>query len=268
MPLSSINNGDSGASARTKINAAIAALNVTTPKVVYVDAVNGNNATGEIGNPTKPFATFPAGYAAGVTTANAFCLHFAAGTYEYTPSDSEASFQYCVRMIGAGISLTTVTINGSRQPVVNQNGVHGYSMTQVQVDDLALTINAQGSGVEENDGLGPYLCGDGGDITLYGSGQIAIALCNGGSEISSTWPTVTPGSGGTITLRDLNCRSMSFSVAQGTGAGGAASDGELLLDGCDIRGTSNSGATTTVGRCSYDAALFTITNDKGGNAAY
>lgn len=245
-----------------------AIVTIDTPKVVYVDAANGNNATAEIGNPAKPFATFAAAYAAGVALAANFALQFGVGTYEYTPSESEASFNYCARMAGAGIALTSVTINGSRPTVTNQNGGQGYNVIQVQVDNLNLTITALGAGVEETDS-NTYNCGDGGDVTIYGNGKVATILCNGGSEAASTGANVNPGSGGVITLRNLDCRSLSYSVAQGTGGGGgSASDGELLADGCDLRGTSNTAGVTTLGRCSYDQGLFSITNDKGGNAAY
>lgn len=61
MSLSAINNGDTGLSARTKINAAFEAIDAkgampNDAQLLYVDSVNGSDATGD-GTAAKPFAS-------------------------------------------------------------------------------------------------------------------------------------------------------------------------------------------------------------------
>lgn len=268
MSLSSINNGDSGASARTKINAAIAALNVTTPKVVYVNAVNGNNATGEIGNPTKPFSTFAAGYAAGRATATSFAMHFAEGDYDYVPNDLEGSFLYCVAIRGAGNNLTNISISAARDDVQNAGGTPGYNIPNLQIDGLTFRATTSGGGVDESDS-NSYTCGNGGSINIHGTAKVADINSAGGSEVASTGSTVAGGNGGVVTMTGgLDCRSCSFALSAGTGGAANGTIGEINADNCDLRGVVSVSTPSTIGRCSYTAADFNVTNDKGGNAAY
>jgi hypothetical protein len=241
---------------------------ITVPKVVFVDATNGDNGTAVIGDPSKPYQTFAAGYAAGRATAAAFAMELGAGSHDYYPSVSEASLEFCVRISGRGINLTSLNIYGDRPTESNQNGTKGYSIN-TQVDNLTILINASGASVSESD-MQTYTCGDGGDITLFGTAKLSSVFSNGGSEssASSGITTMMPGNGGIVNIRGLDCRSLNFSVFQGTAQGGSVSDGTLSFDNCDLRGSINSGAYISAGRCSYDSGSFFVTNDKGGNATY
>jgi hypothetical protein len=236
--------------------------------VVFVDSVNGDDNTAVIGDPSKPYQTFAAGYAAGRATATAFAMELGVGNHSYSPAVSEAGLEFCARIAGCGVNLTTLTIEGSRVTESNQNGTKGYNIS-TQVDNLSLVINASGANVSENDEQA-YTCGDGGDITLFGNAKLVSLFSNGGSVSSATSGVLSmmPGNGGTIVIRGLDCRSLNYSVAQGVAAGGTVSDGTLSFDNCDIRGATNSSAYISAGRCSYDSGSFFVTNDKGGNAFY
>jgi len=240
---------------------------LSAAKVIFVDSVNGNNLTAEIGNAAKPYATFAAGYSAGRATSANFIIQFAAGVYTYTPDPGESDFLYCIAMRGVSDGLTTVNIVASRPDVENNTGYSGYNIVDVKVDDLTLTINVNGGNVSESDSSS-YTCGSGGIIRLSGKATIYSIDSNGGSEISSTVTSIYPGDGGSVELEGLNCQNMTISLAPGNASGLTALPGVLVADACDLRGVNNNTATITLGRCSYTSSSLTITDDKGGNASY
>ncbi|WP_395735179.1 hypothetical protein [Prosthecobacter sp.] len=66
MALDTLNNGDSGLQARTKINAAIAAVNSAVfASQAWIEPDSGSDVTGTIESSGKPFATIQAAYDAG-----------------------------------------------------------------------------------------------------------------------------------------------------------------------------------------------------------
>ena len=258
MPLSTISNGASSATARANINAAITGLNnASRPNVIYVTTA-GNNTTGD-GTLAKPFLTAQQGFNAGQSAAQPFMLNLGIGSFSITNS---AGSEYLKAVQGQSELLTSLQFTASAAAVTNDNGGNGGNII-LGISDITCACYAVGGNVtitDENN----YSGGDGGGIVLSGHGRFE-AYASGGSVSSSG--SDTGGAGGDITL------SGSLKLIDGAlgAAGGSAtnsgSDGTILADGCDLRGPTSISGYTTIGRCSITSG-FTPNEDKGGNATY
>jgi len=107
MPLATINNGASSATARASINAAITGLNnASGPGVIYVTKA-GNDTTGD-GSLAKPFLTPAAAFAYATSLAVNVIVDFGVGSFVYTSASSCPNFVASVRGQGR---LTQLNIN-------------------------------------------------------------------------------------------------------------------------------------------------------------
>jgi hypothetical protein len=217
---------------------------ISTPKVVYVES-NGNDGTGEIGNPAKPYATGTAAYNAGQATSTAFAISFGTGSFDLYINEPP----YLSALQGQGEGLTTVNLYANGQNSTDENAGAGFDL---DLKLLHLTVNIQANGGEAGGMSGAG--GTGGNVTLRGLAYVSVSATGGNGPSGGAV-------GGNIILNS-SLRVSSVNI------GGASGSGTLTADGCDLREVFYSGVYSTIGRCSYTAANFTIGNDKGGNAAY
>jgi len=261
MPLSTINNGASSATARANINAAITGLNnASGPDVIYVSSI-GNDTTGD-GSLAKPFLTAQKGFDIGQATSQPFMLDLSVGYYSII---NQASSGYLKTVRGQSEQLTTLSFNASAPAISNDNGANGGVIT-LCIQDIHCLCYVSGGNVTVNDG-NSYTPGNGGEITLTGHG-IFSAYASGGSIDASA---STGGNGGTInlsgslTLKDGELAAGGGSSGGGTGTAGA--EGTITADGCNLRGLTSVAGYTTFGRCSYGTAI-SPSNNVGGNAVF
>lgn len=258
MPLSTISNGASSATARANINAVITGLNnASVPKVIYVTTA-GNDTTGD-GTLAKPFLTAQQGFNAGQSAAQPFMLNLGIGSFSITNS---AGSEYLKAVQGQSELLTSLQFTASAAAVTNDNGGNGGNII-LGISDITCACYAVGGNVtitDENN----YSGGDGGGIVLSGHGRFE-AYASGGSVSSSG--SDTGGAGGDITLSgSLKLIDGALGAAGGSATNSGA-DGTILADGCDLRGPTSISGYTTIGRCSITSG-FTPNEDKGGNATY
>jgi hypothetical protein len=211
--------------------------------VVYVES-NGNDGTGVVGDPSKPFATGTAAYNAGQAGSAPFALSFGAGSFTVYINEPP----YLSSIQGRGDGVTTVNLYANGQNSVDENAGAGIDL---DLKLLHLTIVVQSNGGEASGSSGAG--GNGGTVILRGLAYVDVSA-TGGNGLSGG------ATGGTVYLHGP------LRLA-GVNVNGASANGSLFADGCDLRDVFFSG-TATVGRCSYTTANFTISNDKGGNAAY
>jgi hypothetical protein len=252
---------------------------ISNPSIYYV-ATNGNDGTGQAGNPAKPFQTIAAAYSAGVAAVVNFIIQLGYGTFVWELSGNTSGFLDGIFGISRGTGMygtagTALYItNNLTLPVTNSNGGSGYSIN-LTVGNLALSIVNNGQNVFVDDSYS-YNGGNGGDITIYGSNVRLMSnmIANGGSgEMSSTSGEVTGGNGGNIRLSDIYSHEDigEISALGGTlyGAASNGADGNIYIDNCDVRNvTISNNNNVYMGRSSYYSTLITIDTDYGGNAIY
>lgn len=248
---------------------------ISSPKVYYV-TTTGNNATGAVGNPALPYATGTAAYNAGVTTGQLFVLQLGVGSFSIDTAGAAFSANcHAVNGCGSGISdinratlLTVITSYASS--ATNANGLNGGDVSG-EFNQLFLQVFTSGQSVTADDSNG-YTAGNAGSISIWGTARLNYAVAGGGGDNGSTNGSVTPGDGGSITVRSMGSFINATIVTSG-GAGypsGIGATGAIEFDGTDIREISSmtTGGSLTVGRCSYQSGTLSITSDAGGNAAY
>ena len=236
MTLDTINNGESGLSARTKINAVIGAVNATvpivTPNIAYVETT-GDDSTGAVGDPTKPFATLLAAYSAGARVFDIGVGLFAGMTV--------TSLDIMLMGKGAGRSFVD-TIQGTSGDV-HGNGRENISINNIFVNAASGTngspgMNSSGgppatpgsnggNGSSANVMISGLLCGSvalsagsGGNGGQGGSGDNTITPANGGNGGSG-------GDAGTLTIQDCTIGEYATNMA---GNGGGGGNGGSALD--------------------------------------
>jgi hypothetical protein len=276
MPLSTINNGASSATARANINAAITGLNnASGPSVIYVTTA-GSDTTGD-GTLAKPFLTAQKAYDIGKAAAVPFKISFGKGSFSFSESVAAVtSHLKCVEGIGFNLgtpneSLTILYIANNPAVVSNSNGTNGFSNLPLQAENLYLYYGAQGGSVESSDEIGNYTGGTGGTVSIYGHALFGAAATGGNANQNVNGEAGTGGAPGSITIKggflsELYCYN-------GTGFSNGeippSIGGAVALDG--VNGALCSAPTVypilTLARSSLPTA-FTITNDLGGNAAY
>lgn len=264
--LSTIANGATGAAARAAINAAIGWLNSqkVAGQVYWVDATNGNDTTGEPGNPSRPYATV----GAVVTNANGnpFTLFLGVGSFSVTLTANMNTIGG-VQIFGMGRGVTTLSITATGTTGFNANGGDGYSML-LYASDVTLIIDASGGSATSSDD-GFYNAGSGGSISVLGNSnaRLVSAISNGGEGITSGGAgAANGGSGGTVNLATLDANSSSLSAVAGSG-GTPGTGGTVVIDCCNLIGCSLYAGISYVGRSFYTLGL-TIDNNLGGNATF
>lgn len=246
MPLSQIGNGNTGLQSRTKINAAIDALNaLRATGVAFVDATLGDDGTGEVDNPAAPFQSIQAAFDAGATC---FSIAFGnVGTLDVGDWAGTLSF------IGVGrgfSSIGAITRTGAAPGLLKLIG-NGKDMITVE----SIT-NAGTNGADGTNGVNPgdpgTNGGDGeaaGDIEVYGMTVTFSVTCVGGDG----------GAAGNGADGDGN--------AIGGGAGGTGGDGggcgACLVEECYVGGSVlvNGGDGTNGGHGGDDI----LVGGNGGN---
>jgi hypothetical protein len=246
---------------------------ILTPRLIWVDATNGDNATAVIGRMDKPYETLEAAYAAGVANAVDFGIVLMPNANPYTLTLVAAWNSLCASLVGysvAGLTIepsVRVNVVAYQAEATNANGVDGYSGA-VAIEGLWLYLQASGQDVNADDG-NTYTAGNGGSWSVSGAGLLTADL-QGGSGNVSNGSVVNGGTGGALTLLNgVKTWGDGVSINEATGAGGGSNGnpGTLTADNCDLRVQSIiPGGDVTLGRCSYTAGAITITNNKGGNA--
>lgn len=225
---------------------------ISTPRIIYV-AKNGSDSTGEVGNPAKPFLTGTVAWTTGQAAAQDFVLHFGWGFYTLYTSGQATG--YLQGIVGAGPTMTTVEVETSN--AYGPAGEVTLSLHHVYARILTTGISA-GSGSGEN---GQHA----GNVSLTGIADIVINADGGAGDGSGSG-----GNGSYINLSGPLRLRGGLAISSVSGAGGesgsAGGSGALDADGCDLRGSVYC-ANIGLARCSYTTGL-TITNDRGGNAAY
>ena len=258
---------------------ALGVSTISTPQIYYVET-NGNNATAEVGNPAKPYLTAQAAYDAGVGAATSFVLELGVGNFVIsTNGDTFSGHCRAVNGQGGGFSNSSYAtlldidtrVSGGGGATTNNNGTTAGSVGG-EFNSLILGIVATGQGVTVTD-TNSYTAGDGGTVYIQGTAQVYYINTRGGSSDGSTDGDVTGGNGGSITI--LSMGPFLEAVIDNSGGSGYGmsplngSDGPFTADGTDLRNyTTLLLGTVTLGRCSYTNSSITITNDKGGNAAW
>jgi hypothetical protein len=225
---------------------------ISTPKVFYVEttANGGNDATGAVGDPSKPYASGTAAYDAGNAAFSPFVIKFGADSHVIAiTADISAYFK---QAIGVGQDLTTLSITGT--PASGLTGTAGYNTT-LNIQNLDLTITANGGAATDTMQDG----GQGGLHTIEGSNSKLSVFSAGGSSADNNG-----GGGGAVRPSgQIRVTQINLSGGSGGGMGGAnGANGAIdYADGCNLvactyTGVSNSG---TWGRCSYTAADITPT---------
>jgi hypothetical protein len=270
MALSTITNGLSGLTTRSRLNAAISAINgLTIPKVYYVES-SGDNGTAEAGNPTKPYQTGTAAYNAGVATGNPFVINFGFGAFTVTLTSGFNNL--CRGFNGVGFfsseatSATVVTIGATPSDVVNEDAPHGYDVNGLSINNLLLIVYADGANTTVSDGE-TNTGGNGGLIFVTGTGALVAYSRGGGEAPTSTDGSVTGGTSGSITASGCITVLGAYNTAKSVTTGTPGTSGDLFFDGCDLRSGDFLFGTISAGRCSYVSSL-TLDNDKGGNALW
>lgn len=130
MALDTLNNGDSGLDARTKINAAIAAVNGhTTPRVYYVES-SGNDGTAVAGDRSKPFLTAQAAFDAFAASAADGVIMLGVGLWAGITITSAYGFPLSIKGCGmyvsslGGITAFGININLASDRTVNLGSIN------------------------------------------------------------------------------------------------------------------------------------------------
>lgn len=241
---------------------------ISNPNVFYIRST-GNDSTGD-GTIGKPYLTAQVAYNTGLATSTPFVLDLGIGTFTIS-SDIDITDKMMVRGCGGRMNsnaFTTLTISTAKPPETDAEGGSAYAI-YVIASDVYLILNATGANVDETDG-GSYTCGNGGSVIVNGDGNVYVtAFASGGSGTSVSGST-NGGNGGQITINGcIGYDSLTTVAGGGSGGGGTPGmNGSVSLDNCDIRAVTTLVADAlTLGRTSYITGI-SITNDKGGNAAY
>lgn len=225
---------------------------ISTPKVFYVETVanGGNDATGAVGDPSKPYASGTAAYNAGNAAFSPFVIKFGADSHEIAiTTDTSAYFK---QAIGVGQDLTTLSITGT--PASGLTGTNGYNTT-LNIQNLDLTITANGGAATDT-------LQDGGSCglhTIEGSNSKLSVFSQGGSSAD------TNGGGGGTVRPSGQIRVIQINLSGGSGgiSGVSGANGNIdAADGCNFVGCTYTGVTNNGfwARCSYTAADITPTS--------
>lgn len=235
MALYTINNGESGSSVRTKINAAISAVNASSgPNVIYVTTA-GNDTTGD-GSLGAPYLTAQKAFDVALAGSGDHLIKLGIGTFSVNPG---AAWPLRIMVSGAGAYSTTLNIT------TNFDGaLRGQA-------DLYLNLTATG---EAQTGPGGY--GNtgptwklrrllGGTIQSNGSNGATGAQGSPGDEASMGGVGGAGGTGGTGGA--ISCSFCDFQAVNSlAGSGGAGGPGGAD-GGLGAGGEGSAGSAGTLG---------------------
>ena len=129
----------------------ITPIPISTPGIAYVNS-GGDDSTGAIGDPSKPYLTAQAAWDDGARN-----LELGGGSYtisHYTTSDGTG--QEMARICGIGKDSTSLTINWSGTPATEESPAGKLPVKPILVSDqsVSLTINLSGSDAHSGDNNG------------------------------------------------------------------------------------------------------------------
>ena len=235
-----------------------AGSSISNPQVIYVRS-DGDDLTGEIGNPGLPFETADAAYDAGVASAAPFSLNLGVGYFTITKQQLSPFFRGAEGAISDAYntSLTSLTVVAIPDSVVDDNGATSNG-ANLGIANLELNLFLNGGGVT-GPSAGSYTPGAGGNIYLYGGATCRVNVsADGGSNSSSS----AGGAGGTIVLNGpMQVNSVSVIGPDG------GSQGYLQAFGCDFRAAVLPTVNVSLGGCAIASGYGGYT-DKGGNSIW
>ena len=243
----------------------------------YEDAAwlsnSGNDTTGTVGDPTKPYATAQAAYDDGATV---FFVHPKSGGGNYGNITATGNVSLTIVPLGASARFGTVTADGyavqlfgdgMREKVwfanifnsTSTGGSSGsVSLYGVTVTGNIVTTPQQPSGNSQG--------GNGGPVDLYDSyvgGYVDVSGGMGGNGAETGAPGGAGGTGGSVSL-------MRGSYVQGTinasgGQGGAGYSGDETIGGGSGGNGGNAGTVLIDTGSTSDSTYITATGGTGGS---
>lgn len=235
---------------------------ISTPKVIYVET-SGNDATGAIGDPSKPFLTGTAAFNTGMLTGEDFVMKFGVGHFTMNLANWSGR---CRAIYGCGASTSAVLepdstatsliiqslwLAAGLDPIENAYGNSGLSVYDVEFHHIYVKARMQGQSVFSTDS-NTYEGGTGGEFRARCFGARLDVNSNGGGSDSGNAGFPAP-----ITI-------------EGSGWVLVRAEGSALtLDGGDIRGSAISYSDSfRMARCARMDGLNNPSSDLGGNAVY
>lgn len=186
---------------------------ISMTRTLYIDA-GGDNATAEIGNPSKPFSTAQAAFDAALAAAGNYLLKFGVGSFG-TIVVPTGGWPSRIAISGCGYSvsrLTGITATGA----VGANGTSGASPTPGAAGGAAKAVSIRSDGTIN---IGVLNCNGGAGGSGGGYAGIYAADGNPGATGSAGG---TGGNGGAIELVGV----VFDQIRNDGGNGGAGGEGQ------------------------------------------
>lgn len=239
--------GDPGDNAA--LAAALAAIAI--PRTVFVSASIGNNATAEVGNPAKPYATAQAAFNAWVALSAPGRLHVMDGSVGGISLTTDMSYVLHITGSGPWCNLGGVTSIGEVGLTGEEDSTGGDGSPGHTIDiasdhsvNLGAIVGAGGAGGQG--GFGASLGTTGGNGGMAPNVRLRWVLCDslainggtGGDGVAFEGGGDTAGNGGDMGnfhITDLICLGEFVSSPGGPGAGITPGGNGNPSDGCYVR---------------------------------
>jgi hypothetical protein len=254
------------------VQAALAASGgaITNPSIAYVQS-NGNDSTGTISRPDKPYQTFQAAYNA---EANVFV--FGVGTFAgLTASGLD------IMLIGQGASKTIVgNISGTAGSIYG-NGQDNITVGAISIQPIQASTGSDGNPATSTAAGDGATGTDSPNVTVQGlatTSDVILVSGNGGNggyggDASSGQTTLTGGNGGSAgdcgTLTVINCTLSGWAVSY-SGLGGSGGNGSNSTDNSNIGGNGGNGGnggTPGAVLVKYSTCVSFYSGPEGGGSA-
>lgn len=229
--------------------------------IAWVDGAHGDDLTAEMGNPSKPYLTAQAAYAAAVAMGGNKVLVLSPGAHFITAAGGNVTGTF----LGYGTMVTTLLIDVQGTALADAAAGNGGSI-DIEIDRLTVSVSATGGGAWTTDEMYWATGGAGGNVAIKGHG-IASANVNGGG--ASGPGATTGGNAGQAVFKGLTVLGVNATGGAGASMGMA---GDVYMDDCDASACAWTidGARMHFGRTSYSSAaaaeLSSLYTDRGGNA--
>lgn len=294
MSFSLISNGDTGLQARTQLNNLISFAYALThePHTAYCSESLGNDATAALGDPTLPYATANAAYAAlSALYVTGFRLHVIDGNVGNIVMTSGMTRPLMVTGNGAHCAIQGIIAAGTNGATGGETdhggaGTAGFAVDLISDGSVSINIITTdgGGGGDGGDGGFDSAATNGGAGNTSGSlrlrgilrcGAITARGGNGGTGNAYGGAGGTGGDVGLVLVDGLVfCESFSASAGTGGGSAGGGSSGSNgngpgVIAGCFIRGIRSSGAIymTGAGGGAIIVDSFSTSLDSGSGVA-
>ncbi len=264
------------------------AISLPTQAWVETPANGGNDTTGTVGDPSKPYATMQAAYDDGARV-----MHLGAGTF----AGVTVAGALALSVLGHGRDQTTVTLVSSSNggmitlhdlgvqsvmisSITSNASYEGYPGGNISVNNVCATNISAGGAAGGLDGDVGLAGGAGGSLLVIGSCSLGIVQLNGGTgNPGSGGGEGVGGVGGTVQGHSDGSARLFSSLIELRGGpkgttGGATNSGSLTRLAMLVAGTvdlSVSGDLADVGHLEVMMANITdlnMDNPTGGSAGY